>query len=331
MALRRVLIKLGTWLAFIVVVVLVAVALKSFVNLALLERANPLFSAPETATFIPLDGELIAVRIWPGAASGTEAVVMVGGLSAWSGTWERTVAEQRERGATATFAAIDLPPFGYSVPNPTTPYFRHEQARRIAGVIESLGFEQVVLVGHSYGGGPLTEYALEHEERVARLVLIAPVLNIGIGKRAPLPWFMNSEWLNTAIASHVVRAEGLLLSRFQSFVHNPAVVTPELLSVYIRSFGTEGTTYRLTKWTADYLTDPLAGLASTDEARYRAFTKPVRLIWGVEDTLTPLSDGERTKQAFPAATLTVLSDIGHIPMIEDVDQFNDALAASLVD
>jgi pimeloyl-ACP methyl ester carboxylesterase len=177
----------------------------------------------------------------------------------------------------------------------------------------------------------MTEYAFTHADRVEKLILIAPVLNIGIGERPPVHPLVDVDVLRTGILSMVLRLDSILLDRFRSFVFKSEQVTPELLAVYIRSFDTKGTSARLSQWVKDYLSDPLQELASTRPDAYAAFDVPVRFIWGEEDTLTPIADGRYAESLLPNALFTPLQGIGHIPMIEDVARFNDAFAQALRD
>jgi pimeloyl-ACP methyl ester carboxylesterase len=98
--------------------------------------------------------------------------MFVGGLSAWNETWERTISESKETYKNKyNYVAIDLPPFGFSTPSLDSNYFRDTQAKRIAKFIEEKKLDSVILVGHSYGAGPLTEYAITNPDKVEKLVL----------------------------------------------------------------------------------------------------------------------------------------------------------------
>jgi pimeloyl-ACP methyl ester carboxylesterase len=55
-------------------------------------------------------------------------------------------------------------------------------ASDIAAVVDTLGLERFVLVGHSMGGGAALVYAGDHPDRVAGLLLVDP---IGDGKQIP--------------------------------------------------------------------------------------------------------------------------------------------------
>lgn len=70
--------------------------------------------------------------------------------------------------------ALDLRGFGQSDKPAGSAYTMAEMVSDIDRALDVLGVtEPVVLLGHSFGGAVVTEYALAHPERVARLVLIA--------------------------------------------------------------------------------------------------------------------------------------------------------------
>lgn len=56
---------------------------------------------------------------------------------------------------------------------------------------------------------------------------------------------------------------------------------------------------------------------------------PALVIVGEEDTLTPVEEAKRIAAAIPGAQLEVISDAGHLPNLEQPEQFNAALSAFL--
>src|SRR5262245_53015141 len=103
-----------------------------------------------------------------GPADG-QPVVFVHGTGAWSETWRETMTVLAGAGYRAI--AIDLPPFGYSQRPGQPAYDKQTQGRRIVGALEALGIPRVIMVGHSFGGGPTVEAAFLAPERVRGLVL----------------------------------------------------------------------------------------------------------------------------------------------------------------
>ena len=71
--------------------------------------------------------------------------------------------------------ALDLPGYGYSDKPRHAEYTIESQARAVIGLMDRLGIEQAALVGASYGGAVAAAIALDHPERVSRLVLVGAV------------------------------------------------------------------------------------------------------------------------------------------------------------
>jgi pimeloyl-ACP methyl ester carboxylesterase len=76
--------------------------------------------------------------------------------------------------------AFDFRGHGRSEPAKKGDYSIAAMASDISAVVDSLGLERFVLVGHSMGGGAALEYAGAHPDRVAGLLLVDP---IGDGKQ----------------------------------------------------------------------------------------------------------------------------------------------------
>ena len=59
--------------------------------------------------------------------------------------------------------------------------------------------------------------------------------------------------------------------------------------------------------------------------------RPVLLVWGKEDTITPAFVGEKFKELLPDARLHMLDKCGHAPMMEHPQEFNRLLNNFLVE
>ena len=59
--------------------------------------------------------------------------------------------------------------------------------------------------------------------------------------------------------------------------------------------------------------------------RLAGLKHPTLIIWGREDLLTPLAMGERFKKEIPHSELVVFDKCGHVPQLEQAQQFNAAL------
>jgi pimeloyl-ACP methyl ester carboxylesterase len=295
-------------------------------NTYLVETKERTPSAPATTKFVTLENEQIAYSEIDNHASTT--VIFVGGLSAWNGTWARVVQEANKEKRGFNYIALDLPPFGYSLPDAQKLYFRDVQAERLKLFIEKKHLTKVILVGHSYGAGPVTEYVLNNQDKVQKLILISAVLNIDetkvIAKNAPV----QIDLLRNILIGTLVHNDTFALSQLKKFVFVQDHMDQDLLDTYTRYFDTKETSLRLSTWLKDYTNDPLI-YTSTDSKNYKTLNIPVRLIWGDKDVVTPISGSELLLKTIPNVKLTTLNNIGHIPMVEDYELFDSALINAL--
>jgi pimeloyl-ACP methyl ester carboxylesterase len=104
-------------------------------------------------------------------------VIFVHSLAGNAGQWKAQLEHVRsDRRA----VAFDFRGHGRSDPAEDGSYSVADMASDIAAVVDTLGIERFVLVGHSMGGGAALVYAGDHPNRVAALLLVDP---IGDGKQ----------------------------------------------------------------------------------------------------------------------------------------------------
>jgi pimeloyl-ACP methyl ester carboxylesterase len=105
------------------------------------------------------------------------AVVFVHSLAGNSSHWASQLQHLRP---SRHAVALDLRGHGRSEPPENGDYSIAAMAEDVAAVVDALGLERFVLVGHSMGGGVALSYAGAHPDRVAGLLLLDP---IGDGKQ----------------------------------------------------------------------------------------------------------------------------------------------------
>jgi pimeloyl-ACP methyl ester carboxylesterase len=107
------------------------------------------------------------------------AVVLVHSLAGTAQQWSEQLRHLRQ---TRRAIAFDFRGHGRSDAPRTSDYTLAGMAADIAAIVDSLGLDRFVLIGHSMGGGAALVYAGIHPERVRGLILIDP---IGDGKQIP--------------------------------------------------------------------------------------------------------------------------------------------------
>ncbi len=105
---------------------------------------------------------------------GGPAVLLLHGHPRTSATWHRVAPQLVARGLTVVCA--DLPGYGRSgKPAPSPDHVSHSKragARRLADAMKALGHDKFAVVGHDRGSYFAFRLALDHPERVSRVVLL---------------------------------------------------------------------------------------------------------------------------------------------------------------
>ena len=294
------------------------------------ERETSRQSAPPTGHFVPM-GEVEIFVQEMGPANGP-TVLFVHGTGAWSEMWREPMVALAAAGYRSI--AIDMPPFGFSE-RPLPPrYSSHDQARRIIGVVRTLGLTQVTLIGHSFGCRATVEAASHLAHEIQSLVLIDAAVGMTDDNSPPSPPGWTTRALQSIFGLSLIRqalvastVTNPLLTRrlFQLLIDDPADATDTLVEMLQRPLVVRDSTSRVGEWLQVFLFSDDSSALSSQAATYRTFAPPTLLLWGERDLLTPLVQGQMLASLLPDPTLVVLKGVGHIPQVEDAAQFTDAL------
>jgi pimeloyl-ACP methyl ester carboxylesterase len=199
-------------------------------------------------------------------------------------------------------------------------------------VLDALNAPRVILVGHSFGGGPTVEAALVAPERVAALVLVDAALSIAADDTSPpsplLRGLLNITPLRDGVVATFLTNPRFTRRLLQAFIADPIHATDERVRVYQAPLSVRGTTAAISEWLPQLIA-PQVSARSELPASYRSLAIPLVAIWGDLDTITPLAQGQRVVALAPHATLEIIPGAGHIPQIESAKTFNRLLVESL--
>jgi pimeloyl-ACP methyl ester carboxylesterase len=107
----------------------------------------------------------------------------------------------------------------------------------------------------------------------------------------------------------------------RQFVARKEAVTRERTAVYQQPFHNQDFSAGLGDWAYQFAT----GCETPESVKPEPFQRlrvPVSLVWGEQDSITPLNQAKTLLTLMPRGRLTVLPNVGHIPHIEDVPAFN---------
>ncbi|MBY0438693.1 MAG: alpha/beta hydrolase [Burkholderiales bacterium] len=292
-------------------------------------------SAPATgrllATF-PLDPTFgrVFVQEWgPGDAT---PILISHGTGAWSGFWAGIGQELAKAGYRVV--AVDLPPFGFSDRDPKARYSRADQAARLVGVLDELDACRGVLLGHSFGAGPVVEALLRHPQRLVGAVLVSPALALPPDGEEPIPasglvdLILGSETL-TRMLTAATLSNPMLARRFlASMLEQKAAATEAQADILRRPLRRAGTTPGYADW-LPFLLEPDMEALSRHAEGLRSIPRPVSIVFGEADSVVPVAEGQRIAGLIPGATIDVLPGVGHVPHIEAPAEMLRTLRAQL--
>jgi haloalkane dehalogenase len=200
------------------------------------------------------------------------------------------------------------------------PYTATNQTGDLDAVIEQLGLASVVLVAHDASGPPAIDWALEHPDRVASLVLLNTYYCAMPTLRPPeaillysLPLLRN---LARAAASGFEPLDRRLY-RWQvgRFVRDPQV-RDELLPLLYRQFRAARPAF----WALN--NDLLGTVISRTRRipRMRAFTRPVRIVFGAADPYLNSGVARRFHKLLPTSDLHLLPGARHYVQVDEPER-----------
>jgi pimeloyl-ACP methyl ester carboxylesterase len=264
--------------------------------------------------FLPVEGGRIAYTL----AGDPDAppLILIHGWLSHGGVW-RTLADMLQQKYACVM--IDLLGMGDSDKPADGDYSIAAQCRRVLALADALGMGRFALMGHSMGG----QIALCIAGQLApeRVVALVDVSGVATGKLMP--------YVTNFILPRMRMALGLpwvwKLTRWYS--QWPLMARFEFSDWFYRSQNLP-----FADWAIDrhYAMQPemhtsayragQAIIAADLTADLPSITAPTLVLFGAQDAVVPLSEGETVARAVPGASLKVLDKCGHFPMMEQVDQ-----------
>lgn len=237
------------------------------------------------------------------------AVVLVHGFSASTHAWD---AWAKALSSDYRVVVLDLPGHGLTRTPPGYAAGRDGFDAVVDGVTGKLGLTRFTLGGNSMGGGVAWAYALNHPDKVQRLVLV-DAAGWPMSKAGGASIFAI---LRNPLGRKLLRnidARPLVAQGLRAAYLDPRLVTPALIDRYVDLARAPG--HR------DILLGLQTGprrLASTSELS--RIHVPTLVMFGQDDRLIPALDGEKFHKAIPGATLILYPGAGHVPMEQIPDR-----------
>ncbi len=261
--------------------------------------------APPPSQFVPLQGMQVHLRD-EGPRTDPQPIVLLHGTSASLHTWDGWAdALKGER----RVIRMDLPGFGLTGPMPDGDYRLTRYVSFVIALLDQLGVQQAVLAGNSFGGNLAWKVAVDHPQRVSKLVLV---------DAAGYPFDPASMPIGFKIAQipalRPMMEHTLPRSMIESSVRNvygdPSKVTPELVDRYQELTLRAGNRGALVE---RFRQSPSGEFT----AQIPQVHQPTLILWGGQDRLIPPDNALHFQRDIAGSRLVMFDALGHVPHEED--------------
>ncbi|MFN0252053.1 MAG: TIGR04551 family protein [Kofleriaceae bacterium] len=260
-------------------------------------HAGTLPGAPTDATFVDVDGVSVRYR----EAGAGPVVVLIHGYGASADHWAPVIPALAVH---HRVIAVDLKGFGWTS-RPDGDYSPAAQAQLVWRALDRLGVGDVAIVGHSWGSSVALSMAVANPARVRRVALYAAYV---YDEQVP-SFFRWAEKPGIGEALFRLFYRQRIEDRAPLAYYDERWVTQERVERVEDELSRDGT---VAAALAVARTHQFADL----HAKLKGFARPVLLLWGENDEVTPIQFGERLANELPNARLVRFPRCGHIPMVE---------------
>lgn len=275
---------------------------------------------PEKATEVKkIDGSFVAgagVRThFIKKGDGPETVVLIHGFGGSTYSWRKNIDYLAER---FTVVAVDIRGFGYTSRDPAAEYSPRGYATHISSFMDILGIRRPILVGHSMGGEVAMRIALQRPEDVAGLVLInsAGLPNPERERVRDLPPIPPP--FNTSLV-RVAGSEGVVRRILEQSTYNTSLIDRDAIKAYRDPLDVEDAEAGLLRMVR-------TSIPSLNRGEIGRIVQPTLILWGAEDKLISLSEGEELARIIKGSRFLSLAHAGHLLMEERPEDVNRLIA-----
>jgi 3-oxoadipate enol-lactonase len=242
----------------------------------------------------------------------TTPLVFLHGVGGGHHAWDAQLVHFSQRGYAAH--AWDQPGYGHSAS--VEPYDLEQVAAALERLLDSLGAEPVVLVGHSMGGMVAQEAYARFPRRIRALVLAFTSAAFGGA---------DSDFAKRFIAERIGP-----LDAGQSMADIAARLMPRMRGPVSDEHGAAQAQKIMAGVPPETYRKAIMLLTTFDRrAELASIAVPTLLVAGSDDTTAPAALMSRMAQKIPKAELVVLQGCGHLGPMDQPAAFNAALEGFL--
>lgn len=244
-----------------------------------------------------------------------DTLVLLHGFGADKDNWNRISGHLTEH---FDVLAIDLPGFGNSTREIELDYDVLSQVARLNEILSALEIDKAHLAGSSMGGYIAGNYANQFPEKVEKLWLISP---FGVENSETSEMFAAVKNGENPVV--LARTE----SEFQKLFNFVFVEPPFIPAAVIRHLATKAEErVELNTKIFEQIHRMKNGEPQPDsplDLVLKDYNGSVLVLWGEKDRVLHVSGAETLGQVIPKANITVMNNVGHLPMLESPKETAD--------
>jgi pimeloyl-ACP methyl ester carboxylesterase len=256
----------------------------------------------------------VNTRYWSAGKKGS-IVILLHGVGCHVEFWERNIAAlAREH----RVFAVDIVGYGRT-DKPEVVYTFELMADFVLDFMKTMGIDKASLVGNSMGGGISLTVAAQAPERVEKIVLVDPV---GLGRGvSPVLRLMTLPVIGNVLTKPGRKG---VVRQMQLCLYDPSQASDDFidrLTTIGMLPGNQRSFLSLLRETAT-IVGVKKGIVADFSARLKKIKTPILMIWGRQDQILPVADGEAAVQKMVNGRLHVMDRAGHLPQIDKPEEFN---------
>lgn len=242
--------------------------------------------------------------------AGPRHVLFLHGFGANTFTWENQMALFAQEGFHVW--AIDFLGFGFSDKPLNAEYSLTLYEEQVGAFLKAKGIERAHIVGNSMGGAVALAFANKNREKVASLILIAP---LAYPVKMPFFYSMGKMFGNLMMPFF---NRGLVYQILKKIYYDPRKITKKAIDAYSEPLEMKGGKEAMIAILQTF--DP--ALLAKLRPSYPEMGLPLLLIWGREDRWIPVSHLSYFSEDFPNGEQAVIPFCGHAPQEERPEEVN---------
>jgi pimeloyl-ACP methyl ester carboxylesterase len=253
-------------------------------------------------------------RYWSAGEKGSTVILLHGvgcSVEYWEGNIAALAREHR-------VFAVDIVGFGRT-DKPEVVYTFQLGADFVLDFMNAMGIDRASLVGNSMGGAISMTVAAQAPERVKKVVLVGPV---GLGRGlSPVMRLMTLPMIGEVLTKPGRQG---VVQQMQLCLYDPSQASDDFIDrvAAIGILPGNQRSFLSALRSGVNIIGVKKGVLADFSARLKKIKTPILVIWGRQDAVLPVSEGEAAVESMANVRFHVMDRAGHLPQIDKPEEFN---------